>query len=173
MTQTSFQLWDSTNDMGDGPTPNGQGFFDDDLYSTPTPMSPSEFVALPQGTIFAPQLPIHSSSSASTKKNRVRKGEGPDAGPDRLGRDHYAFRIGHFYALLKQRLGWEPWKWELMAFCTAIEDGALGLPEKRNRYARRRMPNAYGWLDDNQARSGGIPQDVVDAAFAAIPKRRW
>jgi hypothetical protein len=103
--------------------------------------------------------------SPRKKKNKIKKGQGADGVPDPCGRDNYPFEKGYFYTLLKQRLRARPLKPQLMDFCAAIEERTPTPLPARNRWAKRRLPNAYGWLDECRE---SISPVLVDAAFAAL-----
>jgi hypothetical protein len=82
----------------------------------------------------------------------VKKGDGRDAKPD--DSDGYAYSKGHFYQVIFRATGKAPIAAVLFGLCAAIaarlKDAGRQLTE-RNRWAKRRVANAYAWLDRNES----------------------
>jgi hypothetical protein len=98
------------------------------------------------------------SGPRTPRKNAIRKGQGVDAKPDRF--DRYPYHLGYFHRILGREFGTWPKAPEVFAICAKIESKVSSV-SLRNRWAKRRLPNAYAWLDHNQAL-------VSDEAFCSV-----
>jgi hypothetical protein len=87
---------------------------------------------------------------AHTKKNKIKKGEGRDGRPDEWDRYEYHGKLAH---QMFQHLGEsQPSAKLVFAVCRLLEERESKGDHRlstRNRAAKRRMPNAYAWLDRN------------------------
>jgi hypothetical protein len=83
-------------------------------------------------------------------KKRAKKGTGPDAKRD--PRDGYNFRNGRSFNLTQRWFGRALPLKLLSPICTLIASRSLVPLTKLNRFAKRRMSNAYCWLDENHDR---------------------
>jgi hypothetical protein len=84
------------------------------------------------------------------KRNKIKKGEGRDAEKDEW--DDYDYLKGHFYCLLRNGGGSVPKSKQLFGVCKKVEEvmKSRGCElSERNRWAKRRIANAYAWLDRN------------------------
>jgi hypothetical protein len=92
------------------------------------------------------------------KRNKIKKGEGSDARPDPAGRDKYDFQKGYFFRKLKPLVHKQHSK-VVTSLCKLVEgQRPPGLSEV-NRWVMRRMPCAYGWLDENR---GSISEELFN-----------
>jgi hypothetical protein len=83
------------------------------------------------------------------RKNKIKKGDGPDAKGD--PNDHYPFYEGFAYSHLRRHFGKNPPASVVFEVCRAVVRLAPGQLSEQNRWAKRRLPNAYAWLDANRA----------------------
>jgi hypothetical protein len=81
------------------------------------------------------------------KKNSIRKGDGKDAAPDE--HDNYKHHQGWAFNVLKDALRSEI---TAVAICNVVKELSrqAGVTPP-NRWAQRRKPNAYSWIDRNKA----------------------
>jgi hypothetical protein len=82
------------------------------------------------------------------KHNRIKKGTGKDAKADPF--DGYHFQSGYFFEVLNSMGERPPSAKLLFKLCNVLQQQERkGQPplELRNRWAKRRIPNAYAWLD--------------------------
>jgi hypothetical protein len=84
------------------------------------------------------------------KRNRIKKGDGPDALADPAGRDGYPFVEGYFYQRLEHMIVKSPSK-SVFAFCKEVVKRRPPKLSRTNRWVYRRMANAYAWLDQNRS----------------------
>jgi hypothetical protein len=66
--------------------------------------------------------------------------------------DTYEYRSGHFFQVLVGAAGMAPIAAVLFAMCTVLEDRLTNEGRQlseRSRWAKRRLANAYAWLDRN------------------------
>jgi hypothetical protein len=149
-----FPGWDAA-DVTFGETPSDAS---SPLPQPPTPASPPPRESssppggppLELGFCCPPGAPALSCGGRPRKPNKVRKGEGRDSKKDEW--DDYSAVGGHFYQVLLRGSGRPPIAAALFALCAALEKrlGAEnGELSKRNRWAKRRVANAYAWLDRN------------------------
>jgi hypothetical protein len=83
------------------------------------------------------------------KPNKVRKGDGPESVPDPEGYDDYEYQKSPFFRKLKPLIKKRHSR-ILKLLCKAIrqhQPEGLSIP---NRWAMRRVPCSYAWLDRNQ-----------------------
>jgi hypothetical protein len=135
--------------------------------SPPGPASPPGGPPLELG-FPSPPPPAPDRGGRSRKPNKVKKGEGRDAQEDEW--DKYPATSGHFYQVLVCGGGKAPIAATLFALCGAIEDRVRakgGELSERNRWAKRRVPNAYAWLDRN---AGSISDATCLACYRGLKK---
>jgi hypothetical protein len=89
------------------------------------------------------------------KKNKIAKGDGRDAKPD--PRDGYNYQIGNFFPILARLNGAALTAKVLFPFIEIIAR-TVPVSVNPNRFAKRRIPNAYCWLDENR---NDIPEEVA------------
>jgi hypothetical protein len=86
----------------------------------------------------------------SAKPNKVQKGSGPDAKKDPM--DDYAYTEGHFHQVLVAAGLKGTSAKVIFGVCKRLvqvhEEDCLKL-SRMNRWAKRRLANAYAWLDQN------------------------
>jgi hypothetical protein len=107
--------------------------------ATHTSSSDSESDWMPKGA---------TSKGRAGNHNLIKKGEGRDAKKDPS--DNYAYEEGFFYRELRSLVGKPPFAKLVFEICKVLrEQDRTGKPplEAANRWAKRRMPNAYAWLD--------------------------
>jgi hypothetical protein len=88
-------------------------------------------------------------TKAPRKKNNIPKGFGPDSRPD--PRDGYLFANGHFAKLLRKHFEKLPAMPKLVLLCKAIKARYGNALTAFSRISKRRLPNTFSWLDENQA----------------------
>jgi hypothetical protein len=125
-----------------------------DVLSTQVPLQ--EELRIPSSP------PEDVTSQPVRRKNQVKKGCGPDSKRDECGRDNYPYQEGYFYKVLSETLGRQApstFVRDFVSFAAADkkdgqEDYLRQVARKElspaNRWAKRRMPCAYGWLDENK-----------------------
>jgi hypothetical protein len=104
-------------------------------------------------------------SGWAPRRNRIPKGQGPDSKRD--AQDRYDFTAGHFYAVALELDHMAPSSALLFAICKAIREkcSTTGRTLRHmNRWAKRRIANAYAWLDKNR---DVIPDDLFRECFLA------
>jgi hypothetical protein len=89
------------------------------------------------------------------KKNQIRKGEGKDGQPDQY--DKYLFVDEWAYGVIRKCADCAPKARQVFDICTLLEQRCRDL-SIRNRAAKRRLPNAYCWIDRNK---DSIPVEVL------------
>jgi hypothetical protein len=86
--------------------------------------------------------------AAAGRKNRIKKGEGKDARKD--SRDGYDYARGHFFGVLTG-LNVTQLSAKVLFRVVALAQGRAGKQTTNlNRWGKRRVPNAYCWLDENR-----------------------
>jgi hypothetical protein len=152
-----YELFDPNSTASDIPTPQASP------PAFPSPPSPP-----PEVQRWAVHLGVsgrqHAKSALSVggrKKNQIKKGEGKDAKKDE--RDGYDYVNGHFYGVLtRMNDGQLGAKTLFKVVLFAYRDSKQPLLPL-NRWCKRRMPNAYSWLDDNKSR---IDNDLLQRCLA-------
>jgi hypothetical protein len=109
-------------------------------------------------------LPPTERKWVARKKNQVRKGDGPDSQPDPAGRDNYRYEDGYFYQRLRDMIQKAPAK-VVIAFCKAVMRASPAGLSPTNRWVTRRVPCAYGWLDENRM---FISEEVVEECIGSL-----
>jgi hypothetical protein len=100
---------------------------------------------------------------AERRKNKIKKGEGRDAKKD--GRDNYLYYEGHYFEVLSSLQKKPVNSKVLFELCKVVEARAQLPLTALNRWAKRRMPNAYAWLDENES---AIGDEFVKKCFVAV-----
>jgi hypothetical protein len=102
-----------------------------------------------------PTIPYHSSQPVAHRikkhsgPNRIKKGMGPDAKPDLY--DHYPYKEGHFYNVIVRPGEIPPASKIVFRICDLAERADVDRRLSwRDRWAKRRIANAYAWLDLNE-----------------------
>lgn len=119
---------------------------------------------------FFPPLPFPVKKGWTGKRNKVKKGCGPDAREDES--DDYPYADGHFYTLACQSGEKPPTARVVFEVCRIVAarlQAARRDASRLNRWGKRRMPNAYAWLDKNR-------DLIADAEFhdcLAEAKNKW
>jgi hypothetical protein len=95
------------------------------------------------------------------KKCTIKKGDGPDARKDPANRDHYQYECGYFYTTLTNYYGGRPPASFVLGLCKFVTDKKSDICQNplrdqarrkispANRFVKRRLACAYGWLDEN------------------------
>jgi hypothetical protein len=150
----------------------GQEIFDPDngttesVISTPPPV-PALLVPLSTTTDNRPTIPVPSQipeEPRPRRKNKIKKGEGPDARPDPEKRDNYVYVGKAFFELLRGRIRKSPAK-AVEKLCQAIHRALPHGLTKWNRWVYRREPCAYYWLDQNREL---IPDALVESCIREL-----
>jgi hypothetical protein len=118
----------------------------------PPPRQTPELPVLPENPI--------AESNSGPKKNKIKKGFGPDSKSDED--DGYNFQLGYFYQRLKKFFGRTPPAGLVFEICQRVLKGSAMPLTDLNRWGRRRMGNAYAWLDRNQGR---IPDQLFERCY--------
>jgi hypothetical protein len=136
-------------------------------WDVATPLSatdaPSTFSAAPppvisDSSLFNVELDNASASvGCPTKKtrgrrNQIKKGEGRDAQEDLF--DHYDFYGKSAHQMFQQAGETQPSAKLVFEVCKCLvehDSGTQKVLSFQNRWAKRRMPNAYAWLDQNSS----------------------
>lgn len=86
----------------------------------------------------------------TTHPNQQKKGTGKDAKPDPY--DHYPYTSGYFFQLLTSMGERAPSAKLMFELGKVLREQVRSDPplEVANRWAKRRLPNAYAWLDRQQ-----------------------
>jgi hypothetical protein len=148
------------------PFDSSMGFNVSSLSLSPTCQSPSPVappVADPGQKTQPPGRSDHAQSMVrERKKNTIKKGEGRDAKKD--DKDNYQYCEGHSFKMLRVLQKKKPVSSKvLFELCRLVEERATGTLTTLNRWAKRRMPNAYAWLDDNEK---GIGDELMKSCFS-------
>jgi hypothetical protein len=99
----------------------------------------------------------------TSKKNKTKKGEGKDGVADED--DNYPFQDGHCHCLFRDIDAGEPPAKVIFEICKIVNGTpvvAQGPLSRLKRWAKRRKPNAYAWLDRNHH---NVPDDVLRSVF--------
>jgi hypothetical protein len=123
----------------------------------PSPASRPSYVP-PAGQL-AVVVVEHGKSALSVggrKKNQIKKGEGKDARKD--PRDGYDYVNGPFFSILKNMNGGQLGAKTLFKLAVLVQRDSRQSLTPLNRWCKRRMPNAYSWLDENISR---IDRDLL------------
>jgi hypothetical protein len=94
-----------------------------------------------------------------SKKNAIKKGDGPDSKPD--PDDDYAFNKGAFYHFFKKEIGGEPPASLAKALVKEISTTFRGVVEKPRRMQFRRQACAHAWLDRNWDKIPELPLKII------------
>jgi hypothetical protein len=108
------------------------------------------------------------------RKNRMKKGAGKDSKKD--SRDGYDYVHGHFFGVLTALNTKQLSAKTLFSLVVLAHQRVDEQTTNLNRWAKRRMPNAYCWLDENRGiisdeRIGQCLDDVKAQHVAAHPTR--
>jgi hypothetical protein len=113
--------------------------------------SPGDQAAAPR-SLTSGQSDNSRSMLAERKKNKIKKGEGRDAKKD--DRDNYRYSEGHYFKVLSSLQKKPVNSKVLFELCKVVKASAQGPLTALNRWAKRRMANAYSWLDENERTIG-------------------
>jgi hypothetical protein len=103
---------------------------------------------------------------ATKNRNKIKKGEGKDARPD--ARDHYPFETGQAYQDITRFNGGPALAPIVFGIAKGLADQFSEQVTPLNRFARRRVPNAYSWMDDHWHL---VDQTLLADLFHAVYRR--